>query len=135
MCADIPGFGGGSENGPVNQAPCNPDRAADNQVWQFDSGASTTAFTIRNPNTGRCMDLPGFESIPAGTAVSEYPCRPGSVDNQMFERSAAGGGYFFSHVKTGLCLDVAGPAGTGGVDARLTLAPCDPRDDHRWRTE
>ncbi|MGH3375158.1 MAG: RICIN domain-containing protein [Actinoallomurus sp.] len=61
LCADVPGNGGGSIDGPVDQYRCS---LADNQVWALDVLKGSTGpggaslFVIRNTTGDLCMDLP-----------------------------------------------------------------------------
>ncbi|AEW92794.1 MULTISPECIES: RICIN domain-containing protein [Streptomycetaceae] len=139
LCADIPGFGSGSVNGPVNQYYCQPGDG-DNQMWALqvvDAGhgpGGEKLFTIRNTKDSLCMDLPNYGANPAGTAVSEYPCAPTTGDNQLwYLASGDGGSYQIRNLAAhGLCLSVRGGAGAGH-DARLIIDPCDSSaDDWTW---
>ncbi|MBW4718234.1 RICIN domain-containing protein [Saccharothrix obliqua] len=130
LCADIPGFGPGAPEAPVTQWYCRFG-ALDNQMWELVS-ADGVDFVMRNTADGLCMDVHDYGAVEAGALVGEYHCRPGAVDNQVFYLEEVPGGWAIRHRVTGFCLDVTGAAGTGGPDARLTLWPCDPADDHQW---
>ncbi len=130
-CADLPWFGPGTVDGPVNQWHCRPG-PQDNQVWRrvFDGGGGSgpLGFALQNTADGLCMDVPYYDAVPPGTPISEYYCRPGSDDNQAFSLTLGPTGWRFYHNKTGLCL-----VATGGLDARLTLDQCYSGGDD-WRT-
>jgi len=135
LCADVPNYGNGVPDGPVNQFPCNTT-AADNQLWNLevtDAGGGpggASVFLIRNSKDGLCMDLPGYDPVGAGTKVTEFHCRDTS-DNQLWWLDPSSGGtYLIRSVSSGnLCLSVQGGAGAGN-DARLEIGPCDSND--RW---
>ena len=135
-CADIPGYEGGSIDGPVNQFTCNYSDKNDNQRWEViwkGKREGRDSFLIKNVKDGYCLDLPFYEAVAPGTPVSEYPCAEDvDHDNQLFyEREGQPGSPMLINLKSGLCLDVAGVR-TGGNDARLTLASCSMKDDHLW---
>ncbi|MBE1533997.1 RICIN domain-containing protein [Actinomadura algeriensis] len=139
LCADVPKFGKGRPNGPVEQFRCD-GTTKDNQLWDLvvnQQGAGPDGadlFTIRNAKDGLCMDLPGY-GRPAKTAkVTEWRCNPGGGDNQMWylDRKEPGRFWIRNHSSKGLCLDVAGVAGAGGPAADLTLYPCTMTGDHLW---
>jgi hypothetical protein len=136
-CADIPFFGAGRVDGPVNQYTCDGS-ANDNQLWYVNAIGSTEygqpLYQIQNVKDGLCLDVPFFGDVDPGTKVSEYHCR-GAEDNQFFfliQRTYDS--YWLVNEKSGLCLDVDG-FGTGGNDARLTLWTCSDNDDHHWSFE
>ncbi|GAA4617051.1 hypothetical protein GCM10023195_75950 [Actinoallomurus liliacearum] len=139
LCADVPGYGNGSIEGPINQFTCTRSNG-DNQLWDLVvnmKGAGphgADLFTIRNSKDNYCFDVPGAGAAPARTALSENYCYPGLHDNQMWYLEKRSTGHFWirNYVSHKLCLDVSGYYGSGGKDARLTLFPCDPKDDHIW---
>lgn len=139
MCADVPNYGKGTVDGPVNQFTCNTT-AGDNQLWDLvvsRPGAGPDGadlFTIRNGKDGLCLDLPNFAGQSAGTGVSEFHCRPTSADNQLWylEKRSDGKFWIRNQSSGGKCLDVSGQHGSGGKDARLTIFDCNKRDDHVW---
>ncbi|GAA4622894.1 hypothetical protein GCM10023196_016910 [Actinoallomurus vinaceus] len=139
LCADVPGYGNGSIEGPINQFTCTRSNS-DNQLWDLvvnmKGGGPHGAdlFTIRNSKDDYCFDVPGAGPAPARTALSENLCYPGLSDNQMWYLDERSSGHFWirNYVSHKLCLDVSGYYGSGGKDARLTLFPCDPKDDHIW---
>ncbi|WP_433190366.1 RICIN domain-containing protein [Actinoallomurus sp. CA-150999] len=139
LCADVPGYGNGSIEGPINQFTCTRSNS-DNQLWDLvvnmKGGGPHGAdlFTIRNSKDNYCFDLPGAGPAPARTSLSENLCYPGLSDNQMWYLDERSSGHFWirNYVSHKLCLDVSGYYGSGGKDARLTLFPCDPKDDHIW---
>lgn len=60
---------------------------------------------IKNLTTGKCVDLPGF-GAPGLQPVTQYDCRPGAGDNQMFDLVDGVDGFLIRSVKSpGLCLD------------------------------
>ncbi|MFE6776921.1 RICIN domain-containing protein [Streptomyces sp. NPDC057702] len=139
MCADVPGYGMGTLNGPVNQFTCDgSDR--DNQRWdlvvgQRDGGpGGADLFTIRNSGDGYCLDLPDYGAKPSRTPVYQWHCNPGPHDNQMWylDKKADGAFWIRNRASRNMCLDVGGFYGSGGRDARLTIFECDLRDDHLW---
>ncbi|OLT19605.1 hypothetical protein BJF79_47695 [Actinomadura sp. CNU-125] len=139
LCADVPGFGKGKVDGPVEQFACDGS-AKDNQRWDLvvnQKGAGPDGadlFTIRNAKDGLCMDLPGY-GPPAKTAkVTEWRCNPGGGDNQMWylDRKKPGRFWIRNQSSGGLCLDVAGVNGAGGPAADLTVYPCAMTGDHLW---
>lgn len=138
LCADLPKFGQGSPNGPVNQFHCRPgDR--DNQTWKLqtvqDKGpGGARLFVIGNTKDGLCMDLPDFGGKPAGTRVSEYRCDGSTRDNQTWYLAPGQDNHYQlrNSRSGGLCLGVNGGPGAG-PDARLELRPCGPADtDWSW---
>ncbi|MFD4688690.1 RICIN domain-containing protein, partial [Streptomyces sp. NPDC058461] len=138
LCVDVPNYGRGRVDGPVNQYTC--DRTGDNQLWDLvvtkeNAGpAGADLFTIRNSLDGYCLDLPYYGGRPARTAVSEYHCNGTTADNQLWylDKKSAGKFWIRSHSSGNLCLDVSGYYGSGGKDARLTIFDCDLKDDHLW---
>ncbi|MDH2393683.1 RICIN domain-containing protein [Streptomyces sp. HNM0663] len=138
MCVDIPNYGKGALDGPVNQFPCA--RTGDNQLWDLvvaDKGAGPSGadlFTIRNGKDGYCLDLPGYGGQAATTSVSEWYCNGTAADNQLWylDKKATGKFWIRNHASGNLCLDVAGYYGVGGRDARLTIFHCDLKDDQLW---
>jgi GH24 family phage-related lysozyme (muramidase) len=148
-CADLPGFGPGLPNTPVNQYTCN-FTTSDNQRWRFvpqgqtqgSSGTWYNRYKITNAKDGLCLDAPGYGDNSPGALVSEYTCRgtgyAGTGDNQRWYtvvRTASDGrtGVWIVNEASRLCLDVQGYS--AGNDARLTLARCTDSavDDHYWR--
>ncbi|MEV0682130.1 RICIN domain-containing protein [Actinosynnema sp. NPDC050436] len=125
-CADLPFFGPGTLDGPVNQWHCRPG-SQDNQVWQrVDSADSAGSFALRNIAGGLCMDVPYYDAVPTGTPISQYHCDADTDDNQSFTLRPSPTGWLFTHDKTGLCLGA-----DGGLDARLTLEWCGSAPD-QW---
>ncbi|MCO5971943.1 RICIN domain-containing protein [Actinoallomurus sp. WRP6H-15] len=138
LCADVPGYGNGSPNTPINQFVCTRSNG-DNQLWDLVvnmKGAGphgADLFTIRNSKDDLCFDPPGRGADDATTPLSENNCSPGKGDNQMWYLQKRYSRHFWiRNYASGLCLDVSGYYGSGGKDARLTLFPCDPKDDHVW---
>ncbi|MEV5750311.1 RICIN domain-containing protein [Actinoallomurus sp. NPDC052308] len=139
LCADVPGYGNGTNNGPINQFTCTRSNG-DNQLWDLVvnmKGAGphgADLFTIRNSKDNLCFDVGGSGADGPRTPVSEHDCLPGKGDNQMWYLQKRYNRHFWirNYASHGLCLDVSGYYGSGGKDARLTLFPCDPKDDHIW---
>ncbi|WP_202231841.1 RICIN domain-containing protein [Actinacidiphila reveromycinica] len=140
LCADVPGYGKGTSDGPVNQYDCD-GTAGDNQLWDLQvaskSGGPNGAslFVIVNHKDGLCMDLPNYGAEPAGTPVEEYACDRTTNDNQLWWLDPRPDGtYWIRDLSSGLCLDVPG-VGTGREDARLEQDVCgtNTQDDFRWR--
>lgn len=140
LCADVPGYGDGKSDGPVNQYDCN-STDGDNQLWDlqvaYKSGGPQGAslFVIRNHKDGLCMDLPNYGAEPAGTAIEEYPCNRTKADNQLWWLDPRPDGtYWIRDYSSGMCIDLAG-VGTAREDARLVQDSCydNPADDFRWR--
>ncbi|MEV5706432.1 RICIN domain-containing protein [Actinoallomurus sp. NPDC052274] len=139
LCADVPGYGNGTNDGPINQFTCTRSNG-DNQLWDLVvnmKGAGphgADLFTIRNSKDNLCFDVGGSGADGPRTPVSEHYCLPGKGDNQMWYLQKRYNRHFWirNYASHGLCLDVSGYYGSGGKDARLTLFPCDPKDDHVW---
>ncbi|MFB8775241.1 RICIN domain-containing protein [Streptomyces broussonetiae] len=138
MCVDVPGYGKGTPDGPVNQFPCA--RTGDNQLWDLvvtGDGAGPSGadlFVIRNSVDGYCLDLPDYGGRASGTPVSEYHCNGTIADNQLWYLDKRSEGKFWirSYSSGNRCLDVSGFNGVGGRDARLTIYDCAASDDHLW---
>jgi hypothetical protein len=143
-CADVPGFGKGYPNAPVNQYTCR-FATSDNQRWTFvpngtATGASGTKYNqylIKNAKDGLCLDAPGFGTNANGARIIEYTCAGDpSKDNQQWYtvvRTANGRtGVWIVNTKSKKCLDVSGT--NAGNDARLTLFTCSDAktEDHYW---
>lgn len=136
MCADLPDYGKGTTNGPVNQFPCAKG-SGDNQVWSLTSVAAkgpggVHLLEIHNAKDGLCMDLPNYGPEPSGTKVNEYPCLSTTQGNDLWYVGTTGGGYHIHNYKShGLCLGVTGGAGAGH-DARLEIHSCGSADTWTW---
>ena len=139
LCADLPDFGNGKVNGPVNEYYCQPG-SGDNQMWTLqvvDAGegpGGARLFTIRNVKDEMCMDLPNYGDNPAGTPVSEFPCAPTTKDNQLWYLAYGDQNHYRIRnlAGHGLCLGVDGGPGAG-PDARLIIEPCgSTADDWGW---
>jgi hypothetical protein len=136
LCADVPGYGKGSTDGPVAQYYCALGDA-DNQVWSLGvmrdmKGPHGTAlFTIRNTKDDYCMDLPGYSGVSAGTKVTEYYCRP-KGDNQLWYRSHTRGHLYRlrSYSSHGLCLGSTGRS--HARDKQLEIHACGSGDEWSW---
>ncbi|WP_432541874.1 RICIN domain-containing protein [Kineococcus sp. SYSU DK002] len=148
-CADLPGFGAGTQGGPVNQFTCRYP-SGDNQAWRFvpkgtatgGSGTKYNRYLIRNTADGRCLDAPGTGDNANGAKIVEYSCNPDpSKDNQLwytvpkdvtYPDGTRRTGVWIVNEKSRKCLDVSGYR--AGNDARLTLFSCttSQKDDHLW---
>jgi hypothetical protein len=140
LCADVPGYGNGTSDGPVNQYDCD-GTSGDNQLWDLQVAYKTggpggaSLFVIVNHKDGLCMDLPNYGAEPAGTQIEEYPCDRTKNDNQLWWLDPRPDGtYWIRDYASGLCIDVPG-VGTGREDARLEQYGCstNTKDDFRWR--
>ncbi|WP_406503670.1 RICIN domain-containing protein [Streptomyces sp. NBC_00212] len=60
-CIDIPGYGAGTVNGPVNEYTCNGS-SGDNQLfyWDYvgDSSNGYPLYNLRNVKDNLCLDVP-----------------------------------------------------------------------------
>jgi hypothetical protein len=141
QCADVPNYGNGRVDGPVNQYPCN-GTSGDNQLWDLvphpEAGKGpdgSVLFVIRNSKDGLCLDLPNFTGVSGGTRITEYHCRPARNDNQFYwlDRRSDGTYWIRNLASRNLCLNVAG-AGTGRNDAALQIGTCNDssQDDTHW---
>lgn len=84
----------------------------------------TKIGVIRNKVTGMCVDVPNYGSVENSTPVTQYYCRSGSSDNQMYEKiSLANGNFVLRNVKSGLCVDVDG-SGAVKAGANVYLRAC-----------
>ncbi|NUS78373.1 MAG: ricin-type beta-trefoil lectin domain protein [Streptomyces sp.] len=135
LCADVPDYGNGKIDGPVNQYPCN-GTAGDNQLWNLEVVEATggpegaSLFLIRNSKDKYCMDLPYYGSAATGTNVTEYYCRA-TADNQLWWLDPRSDGSYWirSYSSNNLCLGLEG-GGSAGNDAHLEIGGCGPAD--RW---
>ncbi|MFI7539836.1 RICIN domain-containing protein [Actinoplanes sp. NPDC049599] len=137
LCVDIPGYGAGPRDGPVNQAPCLP-KIEDNQEFAFVPGPvdgdGYQLYKIRNIDSGYCLDPPGLGSNPGGTPLSETGCFDGDNQDWRLEKSIKVGKfqhYWLRNAASGMCLDVPGDA-NAPKDTRLALSPCQKKNDHDW---
>jgi hypothetical protein len=134
MCADVPGYGAGKVDGPVNQYQCALG-ASDNQVWSLGvmqglkGPGGAPLFEIRNITDSLCMDLPYYAGQKAGSKVTEYYCRPTKSDNQLWYRTHTSGGLYRYHnyASHGLCLGVTGRSHS--ADQQLEIHKCGSGDD------
>jgi hypothetical protein len=136
LCADIPGYGKGSTDGPVAQYYCALGDA-DNQVWalgvmrDMKGPGGTALFLIRNTKDDYCMDLPGEGANGSGSKVSEYYCIP-KHDNQLWYRQHTRGKLYRirNYASHGLCL---GPTGRSHArDKQLEIHKCGSGDEWSW---
>lgn len=126
-CADLPNFGKGKAEGPVNQYICRS--AQDNQLWDLtmihpDGGpGGAPQFVIKNRQDGLCLDLPANGGVAQATKVQEYYCDT-TEDNQLWSlESRSQQGYLIHNVTTDMCLGVNGGS-SAGDDARLQVGQC-----------
>ncbi|MEU9407518.1 RICIN domain-containing protein [Streptomyces sp. NPDC048281] len=137
MCADVPGYGVGKQDGPVEQYYCD-ETSSDNQLWNLkvsDKNAGpggATLFVINNAKDGLCFDIPWYGSVAPGTKVTEYPCDKTSADNQRWYLvPQSGGTYQFRNFDANLCLGVK-----DGTSARaaayLDVEKCTSATTQRW---
>ncbi|MFD7811673.1 RICIN domain-containing protein [Streptomyces sp. NPDC059785] len=140
QCADVPAYGNGKVDGPVNQYPCN-GTSGDNQLWDLvahkEAGSGpegSVLFLVRNSKDGLCMDLPNYGAAAAGTRITEYPCQATKNDNQFWWLDPRSDGtYWIRNQKSrDLCLNVAGTH--AGNDAALQIGTCSDGsdDDTHW---
>ncbi|MGI5404616.1 RICIN domain-containing protein [Streptomyces sp. CA-135486] len=137
-CVDIPAFGKGVQDGPVNQSTCN-STAEDNQLWNLEAASSGSGpggaklYVIRNVKDGQCLDLPYYGGTGATTRITEYPCNRTTGDNQLWwlQKRANNTYWIRNHASSDLCLDVAG-SNDRRRDVRLTLFYCSDTDDQNW---
>jgi hypothetical protein len=137
QCVDIPGYGVGPRDGPVNQAPC-ARTAPDNQRYAFvprgKDGDGNQEYWIRSVTDNYCIDPPGVGAAGPEAQLDETGCF--DQDNQYFRLQPtvkSGGRQFYWVVNTssGLCLDVPGVKSTT-PDTRLQLSSCFEGDDQDW---
>jgi hypothetical protein len=137
LCADIPGYGNGKIDGPVNQYHCALGDA-DNQVWSLGvmqglkGPGGVPLFDIRNTRDSFCMDLPYGGAQASGTKVSEYYCQPTKGDNQLWYRTHTRGSLYRirNYASHGLCLGVTGRS--HAADQRLEIHTCGSGDEWSW---
>ncbi|QIQ02062.1 RICIN domain-containing protein [Streptomyces liangshanensis] len=137
LCADVPNYGNGKPDGPVNQFTCD-NSTGDNQRWDLvvvrpgGGPAGADLFNVRNSKDGYCLDLPNFGGQPASTPVSEWHCNGTTSDNQLWylEKKSSGKFWIRNLSSANRCLDVNGY--NAGKDARLTIYGCALNDDHLW---
>ncbi|MEV5953009.1 RICIN domain-containing protein [Streptomyces sp. NPDC051987] len=137
-CADLPGYGDGTSNGPVREYTCD-ETTADNQLWNLEvrypkgGPGSAALFQIRNVKDQLCMDLPDYGSAKLTSPITEYKCDGTKADNQLWwiDKQPGGAYWIRNFASDNLCLDVAGFS-TGGNDTNLTLYYCSRTDDQEW---
>ncbi|WP_406301730.1 RICIN domain-containing protein [Streptomyces sp. NBC_00885] len=137
-CVDIPAFGNGVQDGPVNQSTCN-STAEDNQLWNLEAArdgagpGGTKLYVIRNVKDGNCLDLPNYGSAGVTTRITEYACNHTTADNQLWWLQERANNTFWirNHASSDLCLDVDG-SNDRRRDVPLTLFYCSDTDDQNW---
>lgn len=138
-CADIPNYGKGKVDGPIQQFDCN-GTDADNQIWNFEvrykgqGPHSTNLFQIRNGKDGLCMDLPYYGSADHGQAVTEFHCDGTTKDNQLWWLEKRGDKTFWirNYASNQQCLAVKSARGSGDPSAPLAIGPCRSNANHEW---
>ncbi|MFI2077558.1 RICIN domain-containing protein [Streptomyces triculaminicus] len=98
--------------------------------------ASVYNTAIKNHTTGKCIDLPGF-GAPGLQPVTQYDCRPGTGDNQMFDLVNGVDGFLIRSVKSpGLCLDFPNFGAPTSAD-KVSLYYCQntTADNQLWKSE
>ncbi|MGY4923894.1 RICIN domain-containing protein [Streptomyces sp. 900105755] len=138
-CADIPGYGNGTSDGPVREYTCD-ETTHDNQLWNLEvrypkgGPGSAALFQIRNAKDQLCMDLPDHGSARLSAPITEYKCDGTKADNQLWwiDKQPSGAYWIRNFASNNLCLDVAGYS-TGGNDTNLTLYYCSNTDDQEWQ--
>ncbi|WP_406438207.1 RICIN domain-containing protein [Streptomyces sp. NBC_00631] len=138
-CADVPGYGNGTSNGPVREYTCD-ETTNDNQLWNLEvryakgGPGSAALFQIRNAKDQLCMDLPNYGSAKLSSPITEYKCDGTKADNQLWwiDKQPSGAYWIRNFASDNLCLDVAGFS-TGGNDTNLTLYYCSNTDDQEWQ--
>ncbi|MBO8196591.1 ricin-type beta-trefoil lectin domain protein [Streptomyces oryzae] len=131
LCMDLPGTGKGKPDGRVQQGACDTSYAfkGGNQRWELDlqrkdaGPKHTDLYLIRNVKDNLCLDLPGYDPVPANSPVTEYHCR-GANDNQLWWLDKRSDGTFAirNHSSGNLCLSVAGAKKANGA---LSITGCD----------
>ncbi|WP_416985929.1 RICIN domain-containing protein [Streptomyces sp. T028] len=97
--------------------------------------ASVYNTAIRNVTTRKCVDLPGF-GAPGLQPVTQYKCRPGTGDNQMFDLVNGVDGFLIRSVKSpGLCLDFPNFGAPTSAD-KVSLYYCrnTTADNQLWKS-
>ncbi|MFE7165871.1 RICIN domain-containing protein [Streptomyces sp. NPDC057616] len=137
-CADVPGYGKGTSDGPVREYTCD-GTGDDNQLWNLEvkypkgGPGGRPLFQIRNVKDQLCMDLPNYGAEPVRSPITEYACNGTTADNQLWwiQKQDSGAYWIRNFASDNKCLDVAGYS-TGGNDTDLTLFDCSTTDDQEW---
>lgn len=135
LCADVPNFGAGEINGPVQQYHCDATDN-DNQIWNLEvkypkmGPGGTALFQIRNVKDRFCMDLGEYGGRPEGTKIAEFHCDGTTADNQLWwiAKQESGDYWIRNFASNNMCLGVEGD---GGVDAALNISGC-TNTDQEW---
>lgn len=115
LCVDVPSFSRG--NVLVQQYPCN---YGNNQYWTLVPSAFSGWYSIKNLNSGKCLEFPGWSSAD-GSLAQQYTCNGGS--NQLWYPVALGSGKTaYVNGYSGKCLDVA--SGTTQAGYHLQQFTC-----------
>ncbi|MEV0262796.1 RICIN domain-containing protein [Streptomyces sp. NPDC050617] len=139
LCMDIPGFGPGSQNTPVNQHQCD-GTDNDNQLWnvrvhhKHKGPGGSDLVLIDNAKDGLCLDVPMFGAMPPGTKLIEAPCTDSFDDNQLWWLDPAGDGtvHIRNYASNHLCVTVGPKDKPEYSDRRLIIEKCD-NGESRWR--
>ncbi|MFF7649526.1 RICIN domain-containing protein [Streptomyces sp. NPDC007983] len=138
-CADIPDYGKGKVDGPIQQYDCD-GTDADNQIWNFEvrykgkGPGSANLFQIRNGKDGLCMDLPYYGGAEHGQEVTEFHCDGTTNDNQLWWLESRGDKKFWIHnyASNQQCLAVKADRGSTDPSAKLAIGPCRSDRNHEW---
>ena len=108
---------GTADGTPVQLWDCN---ATGSQTWVAQANGG-----LLNPQSGRCLDVPGGNTTPGAVQLQLYDCNGGASQIWRLPPGPVNG-------PGGLCVDVAGadPASTTPVQ----LYTCNQTDAQRWST-
>ena len=85
-----------------------------NEQWTLVSSQVPGYYTVRNENSGVCLDVTGG-STANGTQVQQWGCWNGPQQLWKPVPSFASGYFSLKNYKSGLCLDVAGSSTANGT--------------------
>ncbi|MBA0051091.1 hydrogenase expression protein [Streptomyces sp. AJS327] len=137
-CVDIPNPEG-QKDAPVIHTQCDGQQAPDKQLWNLDvkhkngGPRNSPLFVIRNVKTNLCLDLP--DKGPAGIAapVTQYDCRGGTDDNQLWwlEKRGQTSYWIRNFASNHQCLD---SQTRDNQDRKLLIYPCKKEsvNNHEW---
>jgi Ricin-type beta-trefoil lectin domain len=113
------------DNALVQQWPCNPTAAQDNQLWTLVPTGSGT-FRIVAANSAKCLDV--VYPYGNGAAVQQYACNLNALQaNQVFSVTPSTPGYYrISTMAAGTprCLDV--PNWSTSAGTKMQVWDCAP---------